>query len=755
MSKEKDAEKSVITKAAAASKKTRKKTGAMSNHFQEELAQEPSIKPPKVDINEPLYLESATSRRMDWTPPAQKQSAIIDLAPCSSALKEVTYSSVGHSKADMFKNLLDNYGCDEQPPEVVTISDEDSSVLKKRKLIQLVPTKDSSASTIAPLERSPVKQKAPKKKPRTITELATAAYQPQQVESAPSPPSILDDVTNEVEAANATGVDTKGKGKAKAKSRKKPAKVTKKKAQPPKPVLFSPGTALKQVEKQDFVFGTSSQLVREHSPTVLIDIQAAIKQSAEIDVDPFITPVNSDNIEPVERRPNLWEAGARDDNGGLFDLEIINLADKSSQPHLTCAEEDPFGYLRVPDEPSLPKFADAVRAQVNHSFETLSDILPLPKKFTATVVNEDDPFSSDISVSTDVYKLNRSTATTQKDQHNNSLGSLPDKMDTAESSEKAQNQPQRPAYELYTDAQLSKEITSYGFKPVKRRTAMIDLLEQCWLSKHPRQVIRTLTTSATVSQPRKATLVADSVVSPKRPRGRPRKISVDLPPPLLLSESPKRPRGRPRKNSVTSQTGTQEPPPSAQPVESPKRPRGRPRKDAASPSKAPALKAKRTTEATKTAAAARPITPEQPVSSGYVMEIPDSASEYGSEISASPFSSPNRSDIDMSMSLEDDVHMSLAVSPDDEQEVLFDQITKAVTAAPRSTDPLNPSWHEKLLLYDPIVLEDLTVWLNSGQLSKTGYGGEVSPGEVKKWCESKSVCCLWRVNLRGKERKRL
>lgn len=104
--------------------------------------------------------------------------------------------------------------------------------------------------------------------------------------------------------------------------------------------------------------------------------------------------------------------------------------------------------------------------------------------------------------------------------------------------------------------------------------------------------------------------------------------------------------------------------------------------------------------------------------------------------------------------MEEDNELSLTMAPDAKQEALFKRITEAVTSAPRSTDPAHPSWYEKMLLYDPIVLEDLTAWLNSGQLTRVGYDGEVNPGEVKKWCESKSVCCLWRVNLRGKERKR-
>ena len=43
---------------------------------------------------------------------------------------------------------------------------------------------------------------------------------------------------------------------------------------------------------------------------------------------------------------------------------------------------------------------------------------------------------------------------------------------------------------------------------------------------------------------------------------------------------------------------------------------------------------------------------------------------------------------------------------------LFAKITAIVKSTPPSTDMQNPTWHEKILLYDPIVLEDLTAWLN-------------------------------------------
>ncbi len=54
-------------------------------------------------------------------------------------------------------------------------------------------------------------------------------------------------------------------------------------------------------------------------------------------------------------------------------------------------------------------------------------------------------------------------------------------------------------------------------------------------------------------------------------------------------------------------------------------------------------------------------------------------------------------------------------------------------------------------MYDPIVLEDLTAWLNGGALRGAGRleDGGVKAQLVQKWCEEHSVCCLWRDGVRG------
>lgn len=88
---------------------------------------------------------------------------------------------------------------------------------------------------------------------------------------------------------------------------------------------------------------------------------------------------------------------------------------------------------------------------------------------------------------------------------------------------------------------------------------------------------------------------------------------------------------------------------------------------------------------------------------------------------------------------------------------LFPEITAQVKGAPATGNIKNPSWYEKMLLYDPIVLEDLTTWLNEQGLRLEGKDKEMvelSGWMTQAWCEANSVCCLWREGLRGGVRTR-
>ncbi|SCO07550.1 uncharacterized protein FFB20_12873 [Fusarium fujikuroi] len=701
--------------------KPRKKTGTMSNHFPPPEEPKDLETANQIDVNEPLHLEQAPARRLDWTPPAQK--TIVDIDSDSSIFKKLGSSEV--DQQPVFKNLVEGYSCMEGPNEstshsITNASDEDSSFLKKRKRIELLATKGTDPPAMAS-DKSPTKKAPKKKKPRTITELATAAYRvPSQPEIEPPNASILNHFPTTKEAGSLADEQPKN-AKSKSTSRRKPSKAPKRKV-PPKPVLLSPSAALAQVANQDFVFGTSSQLAREESPTVLRDLQAALRQSNQHhDID-FAIPLNSDAIESPQQRSNLWDAAARDVEGDLFDVEVINIADDtglSEAGHVS----NPFGYQLGADD-SVICLESRVRDDNFTPAKPCND-KPSPDEEGLVDSRAGSPYFSDseLSTSTDIHcPPLAQTEVTQANQ-----------MTTAEEPESLPElpvQPPRPNYEAFTDIRLAREIKRFGFKPIKRRSAMIALLDQCWQSKTRmgQASLHTITKLSSPTKPTRATSPA-TTSSPKKPRGRPRKNSINAPEP-------------------------QEPPPSAQPPETPKRPRGRPRKDSLSsvPGAASPSKPKSTTKPKRAAASPR----RKKATAKSVIEIPDSE-DNESDFASSPdtnvehlFSSPPP--LDMSLTTNDGTPLTSTQS--DQEVLLFDHITNAVTSAPRTTDPQEPSWHEKILIYDPIVLEDLAAWLNTGELSRVGYDGEVNPNDVKKWCESKSICCLWRISLRGKERKR-
>ncbi|KAI8205919.1 Structure-specific endonuclease subunit SLX4 [Colletotrichum sp. SAR 10_77] len=623
--KEEKKAKSTKAKPAAKAKTTRKKKEeTVSRHFakpkdedqdQDQEAEAP--KPPKrtkKDADEPLDLEAAMRRRKDWTPPPADTAAgsnpqVVDLLSSTDKTSSLVASK------ETFDNLFKNYAHPEKEPARPSVEppDNERQVLGKRKLIETVSINETAKT--GPAERAAPKAKAPRKKPRTITELATAAYKvPEATEQ--QEPSALAPESNAVEAEEA-----KGKRKKRASKAKKPKKMP-----PPEPVLLSPTAALRQAANQDYVFGTSSQLAREHSPTFLRDLQSALQASNSRgkEDDPFVTPINSDAVEP-EPRQKLWGVGARDEDGRVLDLEVINLADTPQGNECTSEGPNPFGYVAADRQTSaLPNHFPS-----DDSFPDIDDLLGKAIAGELPSIQEEAPSFQPAAAQLAPKELSPApehgaARLAEKDIAEDDIDLPPPRLPsvtgkaTQQPAAKAKpvQVPSKPKFDLYTDVQLAREISSYGFKPVKRRTAMLALLDQCW------------ETSPAASRARK-----------------------------LASQN--------------------------------------------------------------------------------IIEIPDSASE--GSLSPSPYSSPepmfsSPPPVDASLSITEDTEMSLAASPkSQESAALFECITEAVTTAPPTTDPKKPTFHEMMLMYDPIVLEDLATWLNTGQLSRVGYDGEVSAVEVKQW----------------------
>jgi len=210
------------------------------------------------------------------------------------------------------------------------------------------------------------------------------------------------------------------------------------------------------------------------------------------------------------------------------------------------------------------------------------------------------------------------------------------------------------------------------------------------------------------------------------------------------------------------------------------RPRGRPRKKVKSPSS--------TTDAVETqnqTAAMASVSPRRTKPKKVKINV-KKADEWthideisDSEAECTP--SPPRNVISASQTLEFTSDSGAATMPEDGQTrwsaskaILYEMIVTTIRKEPRTEDPSKPTWHEKILLYDPIVLEDLTAWLNSQGVrlpstmtAQTTWKAKkrqpmittddytlVKEWMVQKWCEDSSICCLWKGGLRGGVRNR-
>lgn len=669
---------------AATTSRNKIKVGSkvVSRHFATKAESPPidlTSAEPKSPVQpvSPVAEPSVLSRRRDWTPPPADTVILLD---SESDNKEMPSSAANGANEEQsgntaFQSLQDQYGCKTETSDLTRVNKVRVEVLGKRKLIETVAVTGQRTSRSV----SPTKPAATKRKVRTITELALAPY------AAPIEPEF--DITIGHTRDSLLGyLDQGGDVKAlfevqeaalaKAKDGKKPAKAPPKKPRKKNgktvevPILLSPSTALKQSSKQDFVFGTSSQLVTNDSPRALRELQLAIQASNKLDEE-----------DDADDQAGLWHAGARDVDGSLLEFRYVH----STPPAPASAPPSPSPQPRI-----------VSKLEPDHEPPAESG----PPANQPAKEQNDGPGS----------------APAQLEQE-------PEKSLVPTPKSKTPRKPKKPNYDLLTDVQLARKIKTFGFKPIKRRSAMVALLDQCWESQHqdPSPPGLEAVTASTVPKPVTTATPSKAAKVTKRAKA---------------DDAPKKPRGRSKK-VVAGAVDTSE----VKPLEETKA-------RSKSPAKTRAPRAKK-------GAVVAPALPIEIPDSDDILDEQLSTPSTPAQARSSPepvFSPPNATNLDLSIG--DEADMSLALSPTNNEEALFKHITDVVKATPRSTDPAAPSWHEQMLLYDPIVLEDFTAWLNSGELTKVGYDAEVAPTVVKKWCESKSVVCLWKQTTRGKERKR-
>ncbi|KAL0256623.1 5'-flap endonuclease [Diplodia seriata] len=298
------------------------------------------------------------TRRKSWTPPKDTKSSPNGhdpLEPLDLCKSPEEKAPVALGPKPSFTELLNAFGYEGQRAgsEALTARTESGEAFTKRRRLEPIEKPNQQAEVSVPeshevlSEKSNKPEKAPRKKPRTITDLVTAAYRPtatvetSEAQNQPVDPKVsaffaprADSTSGAAppdaqaaEKPKRTGRPRNPTKKAESKA-KKPTAKSKKAAKLAAEKLLSPESALIRMNRQDILFGTSSQLAREESPTFVRDLQQALRDSEVLgsQVDSLETlhlkpAVSGSGLSLVGRRTGLWTAASRDHEDGILEQQ--------------------------------------------------------------------------------------------------------------------------------------------------------------------------------------------------------------------------------------------------------------------------------------------------------------------------------------------------------------------------------------------------------------------------------------------------
>lgn len=681
-------------------------------------------------------------------------------------------------------NVLTGFGYTDQGPRPAPLRrTESGEALTKRRRIEL-----TDAATVRPAMprapdeptvQPPKKTKAAKKKPQTITDLATKAYRPPAEGSLP-PPQLADFFAPQRTAAEQdTSVEIiKPKKPRKPRAKKTdadggagPSKATKS-AQTKKAKakineaayvakLYSPEAARTAEQGQAFLFGTSSQLQAEESPSFIREMQTALLESEYGCESEALTgsqtksrtkvpsALDGTNLSVGQGDRDLWCTAARDKDGHTLEYhrmrperQVAAKVDPVAPfaPESAVSEGEP-GLQEAISRRSPSPQTEAQR----HENRKLVDLCGTSPTAPAPVVFEPQdksPLSPEpLTCIPSVQAATEATTTAAHPPSDDSWMML--RSDSPVGNQIDKRQELLPTLSPRPYVSLPRAATSPGLL----RTALADLDANVGITAQ--------------TSPVKANGIGQRSYATKS-----------------APEEPKRRRGRPRKGSNASAAASK----------SPKR-RGRPPK--AAPTNDDAIHgASRPHPAKLQTSASQPTIASEFVNIDEISdsESPTTPSPPRRRATSSP---PAMQPLDLMAIASPCTNAKVltagasTLKPSDTnwpsiQNKLFPQITAAVKSTPPSNDMNQPTWHEKILIYDPIVLEDFTAWLNGQNLRvemqrlkpKAKAKGRKKKGEVseepeyetvseelkswmvQKWCEEKSICCLWKEGLRGGVRTR-
>jgi hypothetical protein len=737
-------------------------------------------------------------RRRSWTPARNTETTHVTpggVASVASAESPAPGPSLAALVSGFNYNVQDSGTSHDR-------SSTGEAALKKRR-IELAPE-----SAIAGAPRKPPEAAAPakrvkgvKKKPMTITDQATKAYRNEPVaDPLAEQPTVSDyfapqketveDCENEIGGANTTdkpvkarksrkrrikiGGDPEAVAAAVAKQAQKKVKKVKIREPDLAPPLFSPARARAVEKQQGFLFGTSSQLEVDDSPSFILQMQAAIRESeataaSQEDFSPrrkscaaVPTAPHGTSLSVGQAERALWCTASRDHCGDV-------LATVKRRRTSSCLVR-PAGPEALESTLDLDQNQHAAPCPITED---------LPHGRAADLKSPAGTLTNVQSNEQAVVNLCDTSPPTRDAGYQFAIPAL----DNLPQLRNAGSSFDNPAAEDLP--QLSRNECA------DRRPDEAAQFEDTWMllsSDGPKQeetdrasnsLSRAPTLRALPALPRSAT-------SPTRMRAALQALAVNTSvfattsPPKFIQQrafasatSPPAKRGRPRKDPAAVENI---PPQSKR--------RGRPPKSATTTTMTgpsicrPALSASQGSSSSDFVNIdeiydSDPPTPSPP--RRRAASTPPSVRPLQLTPAGEPASNIAGPAILTSMLKNSDPQWT-SVSA-----ALFPQITKVVKATPPSTDLANPTWHEKILLYDPIVLEDLTAWLNGqgvrvetrkvkAKAKKKGkkkldvevametvvedveyelVREELKPWMVQKWCEEKSICCLWREGLRG------
>ncbi|RPB03163.1 hypothetical protein L873DRAFT_283884 [Choiromyces venosus 120613-1] len=793
--------------------------------------------------------------RRQWTP--VKDTVIsIDSSPITDDLETGEEKDTKYRRLPDFASMVGemklstSYGREGSAVPLFGGLDKPGNVLIKKRAIEMVNLPNSS--TLAGHKPKAPKLKQPKKKQKTITGQATAQYR--EAKEAASH-SLLEYFTPEDPSAESAAAEKP--------TRKRKTASEKNKDSIPAPVLLSPKAAKRQFDETECIFGTSSQLEvmaeieivnspepaeDENAPDYLPPSTSIVRRSflktltkdrkggnklvgtrrgANIDlldvsiVEDFEAPSHEFPVEPKlpESRlgrgttRKLWDAAARDLNGGLLSVEVIDMSLGNDIPSLPSSprpieeisaagnpdlledpalsepgeviEDEPIPNLRIEDQSMGTPLGKVVQGEdipnlriegqpANVSQENgveeefipnlrIED-MPAPVKMTRVAMSDaDEP--NDLTFGDLAKTLDRASSIIPNSATISCVGVTANIATTLVDSSAATSGPgprvqfvtSMPDYNAWITTKLKAEVAKYGFKDLKTRPRMISILEQCWQAKNKRNIEHDgnkcmgVTISNTFTQRTRSTSPS---LSYHAPSGGPYN-----PPSRGYSTTTAPGVSKFRENGPTiRRCPTRRPSPirtrcpsGTEIFKSPDRGRSPTPRD--QPTTSPPVAGQPAASKAPRSSLEhppRPLSPSKPAQSIPLRSPKRKAKKHKHKQKHHSPSSPRS--LSKSLSLSRSRSCSRSRSPT--------KTPKMISCIILGVKPGSEGFKfsQAILMYDPISVEELMEWLNTRGIREGGYGKEavVSTGEVKDWCISNGICCVledagWRAQRAQKK----